>query len=223
LDVANRYIDGQKPWELAKRDRPALSRVLAFTCEALRLVGLHLYPFMPPTAEKIWARLGIADSLEEARLTAASPWGAMQPGIARQGEALFPRIEVLAPDAPIQGGAAKADSGPAGATEVSIEEFRRLELRVAQILSARAVPGSKKLVELRVSVGTEERTIVAGILLDYPPADLAGKQIVIVANLKPSKLMGVESRGMLLAATGADGKFVLVTPERPAEVGSKVK
>jgi len=99
----------------------------------------------------------------------------------------------------------------------------RLDLRIAQILAATAVPGSKKLVELRVSVGAEERTMVAGILLDYAPADLVGKQIVIVSNLKPSKLMGVESRGMLLAASGADGKLVLVTPERPAQVGSKVK
>ena len=114
-------------------------------------------------------------------------------------------------------------AGSAAGDELSIEDFRRLDLRVAQILAARAVPGSKKLVELRVSTGAEERTIVAGILLDYPPAELVGKQIVIVANLKPSKLMGVESRGMLLAATGADGKLVLVTPERPAEVGSKVK
>ena len=118
---------------------------------------------------------------------------------------------------------AKAEAAPVAGGEVTIEEFRRLELRVAQILEAKAVPGSKKLVQLRVSLGTEERTIVAGILLDYPPAELTGKQIVIVANLKASKLMGVESRGMLLAATGADGKLALVTPERPAEVGSKVK
>jgi methionyl-tRNA synthetase len=106
---------------------------------------------------------------------------------------------------------------------VGIEEFRRLDLRVARILAAKAVPGSKKLVELRVSLGAEERTVVAGILLDYPPETLVGKQIVVVANLAPTKLMGVESRGMLLAATDAQGKLALVSPERPAEVGSKVK
>ncbi len=88
----------------------------------------------------------------------------------------------------------------------SIDEFRRLDLRVAQILAASAVRGSKKLVQLTVSLGSEERTVVAGILLDYPPETLVGKQIVVVANLKPTKLMGVESRGMLLAATDADGQ-----------------
>ena len=223
LDVANRYIDGQKPWELAKRDRPALSRVLGFTCEALRLVGLHLYPFMPPTAEKIWARLGIADSLAEARLASTGRWGAIRLETARQGEALFPRVETAAPEASAPAPAAKAEAAPEASDELTIEDFRRLDLRVAQVLTAHAVPGSKKLVELRVTTGAEERTIVAGILLDYPPADLVGKQIVVVANLKPSKLMGVESRGMLLAATGADGKLVLVTPERSAEIGSRVK
>jgi methionyl-tRNA synthetase len=106
---------------------------------------------------------------------------------------------------------------------VSLEAFKRLDLRVAEIREAVAVPGSKKLVRLRIAVGLEERTIVAGILLDYPPETLVGKQIVVVANLEPASLMGVESRGMLLAATDAEGKLVLVTPERPAAVGSKVK
>jgi methionyl-tRNA synthetase len=223
LDVANRYIDGQKPWELAKRDRVALSRVLGFTCEALRLVALYLFPFMPPTAEKIWARLGLASPLAEARFATAGQWGAVQPATAQPGEPLFPRVEVAPAEEPTPASTAPSAAGPGAGEEVSIEEFRRVDLRVAQVLSAQAVPGSKKLVELRVAVGTEERTIVAGILLDYGPADLVGKQIVIVANLKPSKLMGVESRGMLLAATGADGKLVLVAPERPAAVGSKVK
>ncbi|HEX7547772.1 MAG TPA: methionine--tRNA ligase [Candidatus Methylomirabilis sp.] len=223
LDAANRYIDGQRPWELAKRDREALARVLGHTCEALRLVGLHLFPFMPPTAEKIWARLGVVEPLAEARFAVAGKWGATPLTAAMPGEALFPRVEYAPAEASPQTAVAKAEAAPAAGSEITIEEFRRLELRVAQILEAKAVPGSKKLVQLRVSLGAEERTIVAGILLDYPPADLTGKQIVIVANLKTSKLMGIESRGMLLAATGADGKLALVTPERPAELGSKVK
>jgi methionyl-tRNA synthetase len=109
------------------------------------------------------------------------------------------------------------------AAEITIEEFQRLDLRVAEIREARAVRGSKKLVELKVAAGSEERTIVAGILLDYPPADLIGKQIVIVANLKPTKLMGVESRGMLLAVNEPDGRIILVTPEKPTAPGSQVK
>jgi methionyl-tRNA synthetase len=223
LDAANRYIDGQKPWELAKKDRGALLRVLGHTCEVLRLAGLHLFPFMPPTAEKIWGRLGIADPLAEARLSVAGRWGSVRLEAAHQGEALFPRVEMAPIEAPAQPPAPTRDSAPPSGAESGIEEFRRLDLRVAQILAARAVPGSKKLVDLRVSLGGEERSVVAGILLDYPPETLVGKQIVIVANLQPTKLMGVESRGMLLAATDAEGKLVLVTPERPAAVGSKVK
>jgi methionyl-tRNA synthetase len=132
------------------------------------------------------------------------------------------------PPAPAAGtaGPAKAEGSTAapGATpELSIDEFQRLDLRVAKVLEARAVPNSKKLVQLRVDTGADQRTIVAGILLEYQPADLVGKHIVVVANLKPSKLMGVESRGMLLAATDPDGRVVLVTPERPAAPGSRVK
>jgi methionyl-tRNA synthetase len=136
----------------------------------------------------------------------------------RRGEPLFPRVEFsLEETAPTR----PADRDAAG--EITIEEFRRLDLRVAEIREARAVRGSKKLVELKVVTGSEERTVVAGILLDYPPADLVGKQIVIVANLKPAKLMGVESRGMLLAVNEPGDRIILVTPEKPAAPGSPVK
>ncbi|MFA5026357.1 MAG: methionine--tRNA ligase [Candidatus Methylomirabilota bacterium] len=219
LDRVNQYIDSQKPWELAKRDPAAIPRVLGHACEALRLIGLYLFPFMPATAEKIWARLGIADRLADARLAETGDWGR---GVARRavhGAALFPRVEFAPAEAPPPPPPA---APPAGET-VSIDEFRRLDLRVAEILKAKAVRGSKKLVHLTVGLGGEERSVVAGILLDYPPESLVGKQIVVVANLQPTTLMGVESRGMLLAATDADGKLVLVSPERHAAAGAKVK
>lgn len=139
-----------------------------------------------------------------------------------RGEALFPRVELALEEAtPMP---APAEAEPTGApVEITIEEFRRLDLRVAEIREAKAIRGSKKLVELKITLGAEERTIVAGILPDYPPADLVGKQIVVVRNLKPSRLMGVESRGMLLAAHDRDGKIILLAPERPAAPGSPVK
>jgi methionyl-tRNA synthetase len=225
LDAANQYIDGQKPWELAKRDPAALRRVLGHTCEALRLVTVHLSPFMPATADRMWSRLGLSGSLADARLDEAGLWGRAGERDARPGEALFPRVEFTLEEAtPISAPAEAARAGASGApTEITIEEFQRLDLRVAVIREARPIRGSKKLVELKIALGSEERTIVAGILLDYPPAALVGKQIVIVGNLKPSKLMGVESRGMLLAAHDQDGKIILVGPERPAAPGSPVK
>jgi len=220
LDAGNRYIDSAKPWELAKRDPAALQRVLGHAAEALRIVGLFLSPFMPATSDKIWARLGIAGSPAGARLADAARWGAMPLGVAAPGDALFPRVDLSAP-APAE--TSTAPSAAPAIPEISIEEFRRIDLRVATILAAEAVPKSKKLVKLRVSTGMEERTVVAGILEQYAPADLVGKQIVIVANLKPSKLMGVESRGMILAATGADGTIALVAPERSVAPGAQVK
>jgi methionyl-tRNA synthetase len=203
----------------------ALGRVLGHTCEALRLAGLHLSPFMPLTADTIWKRLGLPGGPDAAATETSGRWGTMAPGQAVQGPALFPRVDLAAEAA---AAAVVTQVAPDGAPRpetppISIDEFRRLDLRVAQILAAKAVPGSKKLVELRVSLGAEERTVVGGILLDYPPETLVGKQIVVVANLAPTKLMGVESRGMLLAATDTEGKLVLVTPERPSVVGSKVK
>jgi methionyl-tRNA synthetase len=218
LDAGNRYIDAAKPWELAKRDPEALRRVLGHGAEVLRLVGLFLSPFMPSTATKIWARLGIAHSPADARMPDAARWGAMPLGQAVPGEALFPRVDTAAPTPP-----AETPAPAPGTAELTIEDFRKVDLRVATILAAEAVPKSKKLVKLRVQTGSEERTVVAGILEHYPPAELVGKHIVIVANLKPSKLMGVESRGMLLAATGPDGTLALITPERPVAPGAQVK
>jgi len=225
LTAGNKYLDEQKPWELAKRDRDALPRVLGHICEVLRLVALHLFPFMPATAQKIWVQLGLTAPLAEARLNDAGRWGAVDPRPMARGEALFPRVELLLEETTPAVAPAPTGPGTGGMVmpEITLEEFQRLDLRVAEIRHARAVPGSKKLVELRIALGSEERTIVAGILLDYPPGDLTGKQIVVVANLKPSKLMGVESRGMLLAAHDKDGRIVLVAPERPAAPGSSVK
>jgi methionyl-tRNA synthetase len=186
-------------------------------------VSLHLYPFMPTTAETIWSRLGLSGSLADARLATAGRWGSAAERPARPGDALFPRVEPQREQSqPAAAPGTPTPAAPASGT-VTLEEFQRLDLRVAEIREATAVPGSKKLVQLRVAVGLEERTIVAGIRLDYPPAELVGKQIVVVANLQPTRLMGVESRGMLLAGTDADGKLVLVTPERRAAVGAKVK
>jgi methionyl-tRNA synthetase len=185
---------------------------------------------MPATSEKIWAQLGRGGTLADARLDETGRWGAAGARPMVKGEALFPRVELVLEEpvplmVPVSAPAMAAPpaGAPSPAGELTIEECRRLDLRVAEIRKARAVPGSKKLVELKVSVGSEERTIVAGMLNDYAPADLVGKQVVIVANLKPSTLMGVESRGMLLAATDEAGRLVLVTPERRAAPGSPVK
>ncbi|HEY3097491.1 MAG TPA: methionine--tRNA ligase [Methylomirabilota bacterium] len=215
IAVVNRYVDASAPWELRKdpAKQPRLNAVLYTLAESLRCLGIVLAPFLPDASAKIRAALGQSD----APALADAVWGRLEPG-ARVAKiaALFPRVEDKKPAT-----AAAATAGDGGA-RISIDEFQKIDLRVAQVLAAEAVPKSKKLLKLRVSLGTEERTVLAGIAEHYAPADLIGKKVVVVANLQPAKLMGIESQGMVLAGEGAQG-FGVVTPDRDLPPGSKVK
>jgi methionyl-tRNA synthetase len=212
IAVVNRYVDASAPWELRKdpAKQPRLDAVLYTLGESLRALGIVLAPFLPDAAAKI--RAGLGQSTEPALADAV--WGRLSPGTrVTKIAALFPRVEEKKPAA-----APAAD----GAAQISIEEFQKIDLRVAQVLAAEAVPKSKKLLKLRVSLGSEERTVLAGIAEHYAPADLVGKKVVVVANLKAAKLMGLESQGMVLAGEGAHGLGV-VMPDRDLPPGSKVK
>jgi methionyl-tRNA synthetase len=216
IAVVNRYVDASAPWELKKdpAKQPRLHAVLYTLAESLRGLGLVLAPFVPDAAAKIRAALGQTGepSLAEA------VWGRMQAGTRVQKiAALFPRVEDKKPAA----APTAAQAGDGGA-RISIDEFQKIDLRVAQVLAAEAVPKSRKLLKLRVSLGTEERTVLAGIAEHYTPADLVGKKVVVVANLQPAKLMGIESQGMVLAGEGGQGLGVIM-PDRDLPPGSKVK
>jgi methionyl-tRNA synthetase len=214
--VVNRYVDASAPWELKKdpAKQPRLNAVLYTLAESLRGLGIVLAPFLPEAAAKIRAALG---QTGEPAL-AEAVWGRLPAGAHVQKiAALFPRVEDKKPMAAPAGGPA----GDGGA-RISIEEFQKIDLRVAQVLAAEPVPKSKKLLKLRVSLGTEERTVLAGIAEHYAPADLVGKKVVVVANLQPAKLMGIESQGMVLAGEGGQGLGV-VMPDRDLPPGSKVK
>ncbi|HEY1308298.1 MAG TPA: methionine--tRNA ligase [Vicinamibacterales bacterium] len=235
----NKYIVEREPWTLAKDDAKTavLDQTLYHAADALRVIAALVDPVIPDAAARIRTMLGItAESWT--RLAA----GTLAPGT-RLGpvEPLFPRIEKTleelrgmttvndstpapppAPPTP----AAPAVPAPAVASpdgRIAIDDFMRVELRVAKVLEAEAVPKSKKLVKLKVDVGTEQRTIVAGIAEAYQPDQLVGRTIVIVANLKPAKLMGIESNGMVLAASPEGGlpSLVAVDPNLPA--GSRVR
>jgi methionyl-tRNA synthetase len=215
IAVVNRYVDASAPWELRKdpAKQPRLDAVLYTLGESLRVLGIVLAPFLPDAAAKI--RAGLGQSTEPTLADAV--WGRLSPGTpVAKIAALFPRVEEKKP--------AAASAAPAadGAAAISIEEFQKIDLRVAQVLAAEAVPKSKKLLKLRVSLGSEERTVLAGIAEHYAPADLVGKKVVVVANLKAAKLMGIESQGMVLAGEGAHGLGV-VMPDRDLPPGSKVK
>jgi len=217
INLANKYIDETAPWALAKDAAKAgrLDTVLYQLLEVLRFTAVLISPFMPHTAEKVLAQLGINDAGSQ-NLAGLKQWGGLKPGGGvRKGESLFPRVEEEIKT--------EEKNKMETANVISYEDFQKIDLRVAKVLAAENIKKSDKLLKLRIDIG-EERTLVAGIAKVYKPEDLVGKTIIIVANLQPTKLMGVESQGMLLAADGADGTgVVLATFDKEAQVGAKVR
>src|SRR5882762_1702930 len=211
----NRYVDTEQPWALAKAPEKAgrLKTVLYTLAESLRVLGIVLAPFVPDAAGKIRGALG---QRSEPKLADAQ-WGRLAAGTPVQKlSGLFPRVDDKKPAAtPVQ-------NAPAAGSTIKIDDFGKVELRVAEVVAAEAVPKSKKLLKLTVSLGAEQRTLVAGIAEHYAPADLVGKKVVVVANLEPAKLMGVESNGMVLAAS-AEGKLAVLTLDRDLPPGAKVR
>ncbi len=219
INTANKYIVEHEPWNLAK-DPVSKEKLLAIMYNllvALRSIAILITPFMPQTAGKILRQIGISESQKldfsiirkDGALTAGSPL--------IRGDSLFPRIEVEKEVSPATMKVDTLDLKPV----IDYEDFAKIDLRVAKILEAEAVPKSNKLLKLKIDIG-EERTIVAGIGKDYNPTDLIGKKVVIVANLKPAKLMGVESRGMILA-TDTDQGLTILSFDREAKTGSKIR
>ncbi len=221
---ANKYIDETAPWNLARSqaDRDRLAAVLYNLAETLRLVAVLLTPFMVLAPEKIYAQLGLAAEDPRAGWAVGARWGVLRSGVrVDRGEPLFPRIEDEAGDAAVAPGTGTPVAQPQPEL-LSIEEFKRLDLRVAEITSAERIAGADKLLTLSLRVGDESRQIVSGIAKHYSPEELVGKRIILVANLKPARIRGVDSAGMLLAASDGD-QLALVIPEREIRSGARVK
>lgn len=227
VQLANQYVDKTAPWTLAKNanDGETLRTVLYTMAEILRCLSLAVYPVIPNSAQSICSQLGISAEFTGPLLRNKIEWGGLKPGtLIHKGPSLFPRIEskpgvrsVTESSIPSQPIAAAPP-----APQITIDEFMKIQLKTAKILSAERVPKSEKLIKLQVSLGTEQRQIVAGIGKKYDPDVLVGKTIVIVANLKPAKLMGVESQGMVLAAGDTD-VHGLLTIQEEVDPGTKVK
>ena len=235
---ANKYIDETAPWILAKDPAQAerLQAVMYNLAEALRIVAILIAPFVPVTAPKIYEQLGLGKP--ESFLLADAEWGKLATGTkVQKGDPLFPRIEVTEDGdtviaatkktaaKPARAEAPKAEAkkaAPAAADEITIEDFGKLDLRVATIVAAERVPKTDKLLKIQVKIGDEERTIVSGIAQHYEPEALIGRNVIVIANLKPAKLRGIESRGMVLAASDGEGNLVLADAPGIAS-GSKVK
>jgi methionyl-tRNA synthetase len=248
IGAANRYIVTREPWVVAKEPsrRAELDTALYVAADMVRVISELIRPFMPGTGERALRMLGIEPGPTSWKSLAR---GTLRAGT-RLGEtgALFPRIEQTveelqqmaddqhpapphpAPSTAAPGTAPQHPSTPAPGTPapgtpapISIDDFMKVELRTAIVLAAERVPKSNRLLKLQVDTGADQRTIVAGIAEAYEPESLVGRTVVIVFNLKPAKLMGVESNGMVLAASPEGGKPTLVSFENPPGPGMRVR
>jgi len=223
IGAANKYVNDQKPWELAKADK--LGELAEALCSALavaRAAAIMISPFMPATAREIAQQLGIGDGFAALRWSNITDPAPFLPGTKINGpKPIFPRLEnkPKAEVKPVQSQPAE----PAKLEDaISYDYFSKLKIRIAEVKSAERVEGADKLLKLQVSLGDEDRQIVAGVAQFYSPEDMIGRKIVLLTNLEPAKIRGVVSNGMLLAAD-IDGRAVLLTPESDVPPGSRVK
>ena len=231
ISRTNKYIDETAPWVLAKdeADRARLAAVMYNLCEAIRIISILVSPFLPHTAPKIQAQLGApADVLSWEQ---AGEWGLLPDGFSVQkGEIIFPRIDIAKELAELEAqqkaareAKEQAQQKAEGIAQISIDEFAKVELRVAEVKDCEPVKRAKKLLKLTLDDGSgTPRTVASGIAQWYKPEDLIGHKVVLVANLKPAVLCGVESQGMILAADCAkDDVRVLFVDNMPA--GAKIR
>ncbi|MCI7078134.1 MAG: methionine--tRNA ligase [Veillonellaceae bacterium] len=232
ISRANKYIDETAPWALAKDEskKQELANTMYNLVEALRIISGLIYPYMPTTAGKLWQQLNLPGTIEELRLADIEKWGGTPVNMhIGQAQQLFPRIEMEKVEQPVKAAKNKSEkqkskkdkqkeSQPEG--EISIDDFAKIQLRVAKVLEAEAVPKADKLLKLKIDLGDEQRELVSGIAKQYKPEELVGKNVIVVANLKAAKIRGVVSHGMVLAASAGDD-LKLVTVDMP--VGSVVR
>ncbi len=218
---SNKYIDETEPWALAKDEakRDRLETVLFNLLEAIRFIGTLLNPFMPETADKIISQIG-ADRCKISDLSDFAECGEKTVGTA---EVLFARIDEAKKleELAEENAAPKREVAPYK-DEISIDDFDTVDLRVAKVVACEPVPKSDKLLRIIVNTGEAERQIVSGIAKEYKPEDLIGRKIILVSNLKPAKLRGVESNGMLLAADMPDGGCKVIFADDAIEEGSQI-
>lgn len=237
----NKYIDETTPWALAKDEvnRGRLGTVLYNLAESIRIISIMLQPFVTKAPVKIWGQLGLTADADVLQWDQAKEWGKLPSGVrVNRGEMLFPRLELEVEIAAIDENTAaarkqaeenkrqKEEQAEAvkapEVDEISIDDFMKVELRVAQVISAEPVPKADKLLKLQLDLGYEQRQVVSGIAKYYRPEDLKGKKVICVTNLKPVKLRGEMSYGMILAASEGDQLTLATVPDHMPN-GAKVK
>jgi methionyl-tRNA synthetase len=252
IAATDKYLTTEHPWTLtdSEADQQRRATILWTTAEVLRVVTALTYPVLPESTTKVWALLGQTEPLGSVNLEDLS-WGQIKPGTTLgKSQALFPRIDKAeaiermesmeneaqkqpAPAAPTPAAAQAATptaagaataAAPEGVQKIGIEDFAKVEMRVGQVKTAERIVGADKLLKLTVDIGTEVRQVCAGIAQYYEPESLVGRKVVVVANLAPRKLRGVESNGMIVAASvGPEGRPILAGFAEDVEVGARLK
>ncbi len=230
--AANKYFNDSEPWKTAQSDPARCATTLNICAQVVRTLAILMSPVVPAACERLWTMLGLAgsaaaqswDSAGAPSLPAGHTIGTPAILVTKiEDDVIAKELEKLGQE---NGAAAPADAKPATLPpkeQITFDDFKKIDLRIARVLSAEGVPKSEKLLKLQVEVGSERRQIVAGIAQHYAPESLVGKSIVVVYNLLPAKLMGQESQGMLLAASDAAGRLVILGPAGEIESGSVVK
>lgn len=235
IGALNKYIDVTAPWVLAKTEesKPRLASVMYNLAEGLRIVSIALASFLPSASAKMQKQLGIAEIENLTSYDSAKQYGLLEPGTKlKKAGALFPRIDVQKELEELEAISAKKKAEAQAAElaknyaplepEIDIDEFAKIDLRVGKVIAAEEIKRAKKLLKLTVRVMGRDRTIVSGIKSTYSAEDMVGKTVIVVANLKPAKLCGVESEGMLLA--GGDGDHIaLLMPDKELNEGERIR
>jgi methionyl-tRNA synthetase len=223
ISSVNKYLAVNEPWKLAKdqSQRKRLGRILYQAAAALRGISYLLFPYMPGSAEKIWGYLGEEKPLQEESFSGLKFENLKLGQKIKKPKPLFPRIalkDFLKEEEKKPSPAKKEEK----MEHITFDEFKRMDLRVGEILKAERVEGTDKLLKLEVDIGTEKRTMVAGVADVYSPDDLEGKKVVVIVNLKPAVIRGIESQGMLLAAE-VEGKATIPFFDKDILTGAKVR
>jgi methionyl-tRNA synthetase len=224
VNAVNKYLADNEPWKLAQDEtkKERLARILYQTAAAIRGISYLIYPVMPESAQKVWNMLGETTSVAEVRYADFRYEDMKTSATIQRPLPLFPRValkDFLHEEAPAPAEPKKEEKMDI----VTFDEFKRMDLRVGEIMSAEKVPGTDKLLKIEINLGTEKRTMVAGVADTYAPEEMVGKKLIVIVNLKPAVIRGIESQAMLLAAETGDGKAIIPFFDRDIPAGSKVK
>jgi methionyl-tRNA synthetase len=224
--AANKYFNDSEPWNTLKSDRDHCGTTLNVCMQVVRSLAILFEPVVPELARRVWDMLSLSGAPCDAGWESSARPGLAAGHLIKKPEILVRKIEdgqleeIMKSLSPEPSGGAAAM--PPAKQTIAIEEFKKLDLRLARVVSAERIPKSDKLLKIRIEVGSETRQVIAGIAQQIVPEEMVGKTIVVLANLQPAKLMGQESQGMLLAATDSKGKLGILTVDRELESGSTI-